>query len=244
MKKFFNNKDANILLCLARTQYILAKTDKDYELMGDALKNTEKALHLDPSDHTTLYNLALVQQSYAQQISDLTQEQRTSQDIKRALNYLECGQRAFHMLIHVEEATLYDKKITEQRERYGETLRGQLDRKLTDQIQYEEEKEHKLQMARKQREEEKARLREAEEEKKRERQREIERMEEERRRLMEKVREDNLMMASQQVDEDDVEEEKKTKKRTRKRKEHNEEEEENEEEEDPRLKKKDRKVTF
>lgn len=210
--------------------------------MNQALKNTERAFYLDPSDNTTLYNLALVQQSYAQQISDLTQEQRTSQDIKRALNYLECGQRSFHMLINVTEPTLYDKKITEQRQRYGETLRGQLDRKLVDQVQYEEERESKLQQARKKREEEQAKLRYAQEEQARQKKREMERMEEERRRLMEKVREDNLLMASQQVDEDDVEEEKKAKKRSRKRKEEEEEGDGENQDDDERLKKKDRKV--
>jgi RNA polymerase-associated protein CTR9 len=243
LKKFFNNKDANILLCLARTQYILGKSEKDPEIMRDALKNTERALVLDPSDKTTLYNLALVQQSYAQQISDLTQEQRTSEDIKRALKYLECGQRSFHMLINVNEHTLYDKKITEQRERYGETLRGQLDRKLADQSHYEEERETKLQLARKKREEEQAKIKREQEEKAQEEKRRLDRTEEERRVFMQKVREDNKSMASRQVDEDDIDEEKKNKKRARKRKERDEEEEEaNGDEEEERLNKKDKKV--
>ncbi|KAI7883368.1 uncharacterized protein EV154DRAFT_522614 [Mucor mucedo] len=224
-RKFYNNKDANILLCLARTQYILSKSEKDPEVMYEALKNTEKALHISPSDKTTHYNLALVQQSYAQQISDLPQDQRTSSNMRRALSCLECGQRTFRMLINVNEHTLYDRsKITEQRERYGETLRVQLDRKMTEQIQFEEEKERKLNIARKKRENERAKILYEEEEKIRLQQLENERMEEARRRLMEKVREDNMMMASQQVEDDDFDEEKKAKKRSRKRKERDEEE--------------------
>lgn len=192
--------------------------------MYQALKNTEKALHISPSDKTTHYNLALVQQSYAQQISDLPQDQRTSSNMLRALSCLECGQRTFRMLINVDEHTLYDRKITEQRERYGETLRVQLDRKMTEQIQFEDEKEKKLNIARKKRESERAKIIYEEEEKIRLQKLENERMEEARRRLMEKVREDNKMMASQQVEDDDFDEEKKAKKRSKKRKEREEEE--------------------
>lgn len=195
--------------------------------MYQALKNTEKALHIAPWDKTTHHNLALVQQSFAQQISDLPQDQRTSSNMRRALSCLECGQRTFRMLINVEEHTLYDRKITEHRERYGETLRVQLERKLQEQIQFEEEKERKLNIARKKRDEERAKMAQIEEEKIRLQQLENERMEEARRRLMEKVREDNMMMATQQIEDEDLDEEKKAKKRTRKRKER--EDEENEE---------------
>lgn len=234
------------MLCLARTQFILSKVDKDPEIMYQSLKSTEKALHIAPSDKTTQYNLALVQQSYAQQISDLAQDQRTSDSIRRALRCLECGQRTFRMLINVTEHTLYDKKITEQRERYGETLRVQLDRKLVEQVQFEQDRENKLNMARKKREEERNKLKQAEEEKIRQQQLENERMEENRRRLMEKVREDNLLMASQQVEDDDFDEEKKAKKRGRKRKEMDEDEDaegDAETEYQKMLNKKDKKVS-
>ncbi|KAG1225073.1 hypothetical protein G6F68_020001 [Rhizopus microsporus] len=85
--------------------------------------------------------------------------------MRRAIGHLECGQRTFHTLISVEEHTLYDKKIVEQRERYGETLRTQLERKLAEQVQFEEEKRQKLEFAKKKREDEIAKQRAAEEEK-------------------------------------------------------------------------------
>lgn len=216
--------------------------------MYQALKNTEKALHIAPSDKTTHYNLALVQQSYAQQISDLPQEQSSSANMRRAMHCLECGQRTFRMLINVNEHTLYDRKITEQRERYGETLRVQLERKMLEQVRFEEEKERKLALAMQKRDTERAKMAEAEQEKLRQQQLENERMEENRRRLMEKVREDNLMMASMQVDDDDFDEEKKAKKRAgRKRKEVEEDEdgeprEDGEDDYERLLKKKDKKV--
>lgn len=193
--------------------------------MYEALKSTQKALHIDPTDKTTHYNLALVAQSYAQQISDLPQDQIHSASIRRALSCLNCGQRTFRMLISVTEHTLYDKKITEQRERYGETLRVQLDRKLVEQVQYEEEKEAKLNLARKKREEEHAKIKRLEEEKERQKLIEKEKLEENRRRLMEKVREDNLQMASEEMNIDEDEEKKAKKKRRRKERDEDEEEE-------------------
>lgn len=210
--------------------------------MHESLKNTVKALSLCPSDKTTLYNLALVQQSYAQQIADLTQEQRDSKSMHHALEYLEFGQRTFRQLISVDEHTLYDKKIVEQRERYGETLRTQLERKLVEQVQFEEQKREKLELAKKRREEDIAKQRAIEDEKRKLEQIEREKMEEARRKLMEKVREDNLMMASLQVDEDDIDEEKKSNKRGKKRKERDEEQPEEEDEKDALLRKKDKKV--
>ncbi|KAI9248923.1 hypothetical protein BY458DRAFT_550823 [Sporodiniella umbellata] len=219
LKKFYNNKDTELLLCLARTQYILGKLDKNHETMYDALRNTQRAYQLKPWDKTTWYDLALVQQSYAQHISDMPQDQRESTNMRSALGYLECSQRMFHALIHVEERTLYDKKIVEQRERYGETLRTQLERKLAEQNQFEEEKHRKMEIAKLKREEEAAKQREAEDKKRRLEELEKEEMEESRRRLMQKVREDNLLMATRQVDEDDEEEEKVSRKRRRKQKE-------------------------
>lgn len=221
-KSFFNNKDTNWLFCLARAQYILTKSEKEHEAMYESLKNSERALHLNPSDKTILYNLALVQQSYAQQIADLSLEQRDSISMHCAIRHLECGQRTFRAMVHVDEHTLYDKKIVKQRERYGETLHTQLERKLTEQIRFEEEKRQKFEFAKKKREEEAA----AEKEKCRLEQTEKEKMKEARRRWMRKVREDNRMRASRQVDKGDMDEEKKAKRRNRKRKERAIEEEE------------------
>ncbi|KAI8369446.1 uncharacterized protein BYT42DRAFT_110841 [Radiomyces spectabilis] len=234
-KRFFANRDANILLCLARAQFIMSKSTKEPEIMLESLRNTEKAFHLNPSDKSTLHNIALVQQSYAQLISDLSKDQRTSVDLRRAIKSLDTSQRIFKMLIDVPESefVLYERGITKQRARYGETLRTQLERKMTEQLQFEEDKQHKYEEVRKKREEEAARL-EAEASKKRQaEEEERQRMEEERRRLMERVREENLRMASMEVDEEPIVPEKKSRKRTKKQKELEDDEEEENEVEEP-----------
>ncbi|KAI7866509.1 hypothetical protein BDF14DRAFT_1811906 [Spinellus fusiger] len=230
-KKFFNNTDANLLLCLARAQYILAKAEKDPEIMFSSLQNTQKAFHIAPSDKSTLYNIALVQQLYAQLISDLPKDQRASRDMRRAMNGLDSSQNIFRMLIHVpaEEFVLYDRKITEQRERYGETLRMQLERKMLEQIQYEEDKQRKIDEVRVKREEDLVKKKAEEAKKLQKIEEERVKMDEERRKLMARVYEENLQMAAREVEEDELEAERKTKKRARKRKEIEEEEEEEEE---------------
>jgi RNA polymerase-associated protein CTR9 len=214
--------------------------------MYEAMKNTQKAILIHPSDKTTHYNLALVQQSYAQQVSDLPQEQRSSTNMKRAIKCLECGQQTFRMLINVpvDEFVWYDRKIAEQRERYGETLRTQLERKIVDQVSYEQEKEQKLQVARKKRNDERAKELAAKEKIREEEALRRSELEETRRKLMEKVREDNLQMATQQMELDEFEEEKKSKKRTRKRRDNDDDIERDPEEEEYErlLNKKDKKV--
>ncbi|KAL0093325.1 hypothetical protein F4703DRAFT_1266544 [Phycomyces blakesleeanus] len=229
-KKFFNNTDANLLLCLARAQYIYAKAEKDPEVVFNSLQNTQKALHIAPSDKSTLYNIALVQQLYAQLISELSKDQRTSREMRRAMNGLDSSQSIFRMLIQVpaEEFVLYDRKITGQRERYGETLRTQLERKLLEQIQYEEDKQRKMDEVRTKRDQEHAKKMAEEEQKQRNEAREKIRIEEERQALMRRVREENMQMAAREQDEDDAEVERKSKKRVRKRKEINEDEDEDE----------------
>lgn len=109
--------------------------------MFEALKTTEKALNLSPGDKSILHNIALVQQSYCQLLLDKEPRERTSKQLREAIVLLESSQRTFRYLINVPANVfvLYDRKVTEQRERYGETLKTQLERKLRDQMEYEEE---------------------------------------------------------------------------------------------------------
>jgi RNA polymerase-associated protein CTR9 len=74
-----------VLLSMAKAQYCLAKQEKSPEKMLEALTMTQKALRLAPSDKTTLYDIALIQQSYAQLVSDRKSEDRTIAEINNAM---------------------------------------------------------------------------------------------------------------------------------------------------------------
>jgi RNA polymerase-associated protein CTR9 len=194
---------------------MIGKADKNAEEMLLALSYSEQAYQADLSDKTILYDIALVHQTYAQLISDLPKDQRTTDQMRQAITGLEASKSGFQTLLDVspDEHVHYDRKIVEQRQRHGESLRTQIERKLADQVQFEEERKQRTEEARKKREGE-HRRRELEDQERREQEvLERKRMEDERQRIMEKVREENLLLASQEVGESDDEEKKKKKRR-------------------------------
>ncbi|KAI8977189.1 hypothetical protein BDF20DRAFT_873493 [Mycotypha africana] len=228
LKKFFNNKDVNLILCLAKAQYLFSKMEKDYKMMYEAMKNTQKALLITPSDKTISYNLALVQQSYAQQVAELSQEERNSELLQQAKNCINSSQEIFQHLLQSEDQVIYDRKIVEQRQRYGVTLSSQVDRKIEEQRKIDKEKNDKLEAVRRKREEAEAKKKREQQEEENKRREEEARIEEERKRLMERVREENKVMAARAQEEEEDEREKDDdegkKRRGRKRKEPVEEE--------------------
>ncbi|RUS34355.1 hypothetical protein BC938DRAFT_481013 [Jimgerdemannia flammicorona] len=217
-KKYYDNKDANVLLCMAKAQFMSAKTEKSPAAMLDALRFTQKAYHVNPTDKAVLYDIALVQQSYAQMIADKPVEQRTTQELRQAIAGLEMSKQMFRTLMAVpsEEHVNYDRKLAEQRVRHGESLRGQIERRLAEQEEFEDAKNRKLEEAKLKREAERLK-RERVEEEARERRREEERkVEEQRRNVMDRVQKVNEEMRD--VGESDVDEEEKKERRRRRKK--------------------------
>ncbi|CAO3682178.1 unnamed protein product [Umbelopsis ramanniana] len=217
-KKYYDDKDANVLLCIAKMHFMIGKADKSPEEMLSALTYSEKAYSVDPNDKTILYDVALVHQTYAQLISDLPKDQRTTDQMRQAITGLESSKANFQTLLDIspDVHVHYDRKIVEQRQRHGESLRTQIERKLTDQMEFEEEKKQRTEGARKKRDEEYQRKKVEEDEKREQEIRERQEMESERRRIMDKVREENALLASQDVGLSDEEQQQKQKKKRRK----------------------------
>ncbi|KAF9159835.1 protein required for normal CLN1 and CLN2 G1 cyclin expression [Actinomortierella ambigua] len=165
-KRSFNNQDENVLLSMAKAQYCEAKQDKDAVKMLQALSTAQKAYRLNPGDKTPLYDIALIQQSYAQIISDRAQNERTVADIQAAIRGLGVAKSMLKSLIAVpkEEHVYYERDIATQREKHGDSLLTILQRKLKDQQVFEEDRERAMEETRKKREAE--RLRREEEERK------------------------------------------------------------------------------
>jgi hypothetical protein len=61
LSKFYNNKDAKILLWLARAQY-------DLKRIGAAKHTLLKAMHICPWDFSLLFNTALTMQQFASSV--------------------------------------------------------------------------------------------------------------------------------------------------------------------------------
>ncbi|KAG0084567.1 protein required for normal CLN1 and CLN2 G1 cyclin expression [Podila epicladia] len=156
-KKFFNNEDDNVILSMAKAQYCYAKSERSPEKMRQALSMAQKAYRLNPSDKTPLYDIALIQQSYAQIISDKAPDQRTVQDINTAITGLGVAKGLLKTLISVppKEHVYYDRDIAAQREKHGDSLLKILQGKLTDQEVFEAEKQRIMDETRRKREAEK-----------------------------------------------------------------------------------------
>ncbi|OZJ04482.1 hypothetical protein BZG36_02674 [Bifiguratus adelaidae] len=214
-KRFYEGKDANLLIYIARAYYTLARVEKSVELMQAALKQLEKALHLMPNDRSILFNIALAHSYCAQFVHDKDSADRTLSMLAQAGEGVDLARTIFKSLTNVDkdEYVPYDRKIAEQRVRFTESLKAQVLRDLKSQGQFEEERAKKLEETRIKRETEKARKEQerlAEMEAKAE---ELRKIEEQRREVMEKIREENALMAARE--EYDSDEGKKTKKRKR-----------------------------
>ncbi|KAG0327229.1 protein required for normal CLN1 and CLN2 G1 cyclin expression [Dissophora globulifera] len=157
-KKFFNNEDENVILSMAKAQYCLAKQEKSPEKMLQALTMAQRAYRLNPSDKTALYDIALIQQSYAQLVSDRAADQRTVEDINHAMAGLGAAKGILKSLIAVpaKEHVYYEREIAAQREKHGDSLLTILQRKLKDQEIFEADRQKVVDETRKKREAEKA----------------------------------------------------------------------------------------
>ncbi|KAG0229417.1 protein required for normal CLN1 and CLN2 G1 cyclin expression [Actinomortierella wolfii] len=190
-KRSFNNQDENVLLSMAKAQYCEAKQDKDPQKMMQALSTAQKAYRLNPSDKTPLYDIALIQQSYAQIISDRAQNERSVADIQAAIKGLGVAKNILKALIAVpkEEHVYYERDIATQREKHGDSLLTILQRKLKDQEVFEAERERAMEETRKKREAERLRREEEERRKQAEKEEEERKIAEARRQLDEGVKE-------------------------------------------------------
>ncbi|KAF9185271.1 protein required for normal CLN1 and CLN2 G1 cyclin expression [Haplosporangium sp. Z 767] len=184
-KKFFNNEDENVILSMAKAQYCLAKQEKSPEKMQQALAMAQRAFRLNPSDKTAMYDIVLIQQSYAQLVTDRPPNQRTVEDIHHAMAGLGVAKGILKSLIAVssKEHVYYEREIAAQREKHGDSLLTILQRKLKDQEDFEAEKQKIQDETRKKREAEKAKQ-EEDERIRREKQEEEEREILERRRVL------------------------------------------------------------
>ncbi|KAL1916967.1 uncharacterized protein VTP21DRAFT_5164 [Calcarisporiella thermophila] len=190
--KRFKELNSSVLIFLARAQYMLAKQEKSRSVMVQAIATTQKALKLQPSNRSYLFDVALLQQEYVQLIAEQPIDQRDLETLKGALERIESAQRLFRALSEVpaEEHVYYDRKTVTYREKFSDSLRTQVQRRIQEQEEYEkkkqrdlEEKTRKLEEERKRKEEEEAAIRQREEE-------ERQATERARQEIMEKLREE------------------------------------------------------
>ncbi|ORZ02927.1 hypothetical protein BCR43DRAFT_559751 [Syncephalastrum racemosum] len=123
--KYFKGKDTEILCCLGRTQFVLAKANKDLDLMREALETMERALEVAPHNKAYTYNVALVQQYCAQLLSDAAGPDTKPSDLFRwGLDQLITSQKTWTALLALDpkEKVPFDRKVAVQREKFGKVL--------------------------------------------------------------------------------------------------------------------------
>ncbi|KAI0319009.1 RNA polymerase II-associated protein [Amylostereum chailletii] len=165
-KRYYNGLNVSVMLCLCRSWYAKANRDQSFTSMNTALSYAQRALHIQPSDKVTVYNIAMIQQKAAEMLFSLKPDKRTLKDLERAIQHAGHAQKLFAALAADSSAAVpYSRDIADQRKKYGDSMLRRADDHLTAQRQYEAEQFARLDAARQKRQEEKLRLEAIEREK-------------------------------------------------------------------------------
>lgn len=122
------------------------------------LRFGHQALHIQPSDKSILYNIAMIQQKAAEMLFSIQPAKRTLKDLQRAIQQAGHAQKLFATLAADPSSVVpYNKDIADQRRKYGESMLRKQDEHLKQQREYEEGVRMKLDTARQRRQEEKER---------------------------------------------------------------------------------------
>ncbi|CAG8774294.1 8867_t:CDS:2, partial [Acaulospora morrowiae] len=119
VSKKYHNKDVQVLEWLGRSNYVLAKTNKDIEMMEEALQWTEKALKLNPTSKFILHNIALIQQGMAQMISELDST-LSSATITRSIEDVKLANVTFTYILNDSSiSSAFDVELLKHRISFG-----------------------------------------------------------------------------------------------------------------------------
>ncbi|KAJ3357536.1 protein required for normal CLN1 and CLN2 G1 cyclin expression [Entophlyctis luteolus] len=203
-----SNEKAYILQCLARANYIVAKSEKDPAAMRQSLLCIQRAIRMEPGKHALWYDLALVKQQYAQVMNDQPADRRTVGELKTALVGLQLSQRQA-VPISVKTVTLtekkrlfaylgdkkdshgYDAKLARERASYSKDLQRLSEKKIHETSVLEEQQIERLQAIKLEQQRVERSQMEAERARQEKLQKEREEIERARREIMQKVKEDN-----------------------------------------------------
>ncbi|KII92703.1 hypothetical protein PLICRDRAFT_51061 [Plicaturopsis crispa FD-325 SS-3] len=212
-ERFYHGHNPSVLLCLCRSWYAKANKDQSFTAMNTALRYAQQALHIQPNDKATVYNIAMIQQKAAEMLFSVKPSKRTLKDMQRAIEQAGHAQKLFASLA-ADKAPLvpYNREIADQRRKYGDSMLRRGEEHLATQRQFEAEAQAKLEDARQKRREERERQEALEKAKEEELRIQAEKLAEERR----IAREQALEWTREVKMESDEERERKTRKPARK----------------------------
>ncbi|KAF1942074.1 hypothetical protein EJ02DRAFT_183295 [Clathrospora elynae] len=158
------HNDPKILACLGRTWYLRARHERTIAGFRTALDYSKQALNVTPSDLNSQFNVAFLQFQIAQNIYNLSEQQRTLQEVDDATQGLMDAIEALEKIAKEETPPFPRADITSRANMGRNTMVKQLERARDKQVTYEGENASKLDQARRLRE---AEVRRREEEKQR-----------------------------------------------------------------------------
>lgn len=139
--------DTVILSCLGRTWLNKGRADRDLDAYQASLDCAKKALAASPDQIHYKFNVAFVQIQLASMIYNLSEKQRSVQQLEEAAEGLEAAITALDEIAQ-DPHTPYPKHDVEQRANMARnTQRKQLERAIASQKEYEEKNKEKLQAA-------------------------------------------------------------------------------------------------
>lgn len=157
--RFYGGHNVPVLLCLCRSWYAKATKDQNPSAMNTALRYAQAALHLQPNDKATIYNIAMIQQKSAEMMFSTSPAKRTLKDLQRVIAQAAHAQKLFASLAGDKAQMVpYSRDIADQRRKYGDNMLRKGDEHLEKQRQFEADTQAKLEEARRKRQEEKDRL--------------------------------------------------------------------------------------
>ncbi|KAI6131542.1 hypothetical protein EDD16DRAFT_1852708 [Pisolithus croceorrhizus] len=182
--RYYDGHNTSVLLYLCRSWYAKASKEQSFPAMNTALKYAQmaSALHLQPSDKATMYNIAMIQQKATELLFDLPPSKRTLRDLEVAIGQATHAQRVFGSLAADPSSSVpYNREVADQRRKYGEIMLRRGDEHLTSQRAFEAEAQARLDAARQRRQDERMRVEAAERAKMEELRHQAEKLAEERR---------------------------------------------------------------
>ncbi|KAI9321551.1 hypothetical protein BX666DRAFT_1874773 [Dichotomocladium elegans] len=129
-QRLIGKPDFELHLYLSRALYFRSKETHRLQDLDRAVHYAERAFRLCPKAKSTLYNIALLKQAYCQTLLD--KHKPTTRQIKDSFKRIHTSQRLFRFLkdSYTEKDAVIDRKIAEQRYQYGLTILAQMERKL------------------------------------------------------------------------------------------------------------------
>jgi RNA polymerase-associated protein CTR9 len=133
MLKKSNRDIPEMYKALSRCQYIIGKSTLDPLAIKKAQEFAQKAVDLDSTDDSHLFNLALTKQQYAQILNQQPQEKRyirSIENLKEGLEGLNYSERIFEELAQKEAPIGYSTKQAKERAEFSSALRRVTEKKI------------------------------------------------------------------------------------------------------------------